>query len=112
MKYEILYALLLGFLLDCLLGDPQGFPHPIIAIGRLIAWLEKALRRLFPRNKAGELAAGAVLWSLTVAVSFLVPYGLLLLAGRVSPWLHLALQSVFCWQILAARSRLSESMKV
>ena len=112
MKYEILYALLLGFLLDCLLGDPQGFPHPIIAIGRLIAWLEKALRRLFPRNKAGELAAGAVLWSLTVGVSFLVPYGLLRLAERVSPWLHLALQSVFCWQILAARSLQTESMKV
>ena len=112
MKYEILYALLLGFLLDCLLGDPQGFPHPIVAIGKLIAWLEKALRRLFPRNKAGELAAGAVLWSLTVAVSFLVPYGLLRLAGRVSPWLHLALQSVFCWQILAARSLQTESMKV
>ena len=112
MKYEILYALLLGFLLDCLLGDPQGFPHPIVAIGKLIAWLEKALRRLFPRDKAGELEAGAVLWSLTVAVSFLVPYGLLRLAGRVSPWLHLALQSVFCWQILAARSLQTESMKV
>ena len=104
MKYEILYALLLGFLLDCLLGDPQGFPHPIVAIGKLIAWLEKRLRRLFPGTKAGELAAGAVLWSLTVGVSFLVPYGLLRLAERVSPWLHLALQSVFCWQILAARS--------
>ena len=112
MKYEILYALLLGFLLDCLLGDPQGFPHPIVAIGKLIAWLEKALRRLFPRNKAGELAAGAVLWSLTVGVSFLVPYGLLRLAERVSAWLHLALQSVFCWQILAARSLQTESMKV
>ena len=112
MKYEILYALLLGFLLDCLLGDPQGFPHPIVAIGKLIAWLEKALRRLFPRDKAGELAAGAVLWSLTVGVSFLVPYGLLRLAERVSPWLHLALQSVFCWQILAARSLQTESMKV
>ena len=112
MKYDILYALLLGFLLDCLLGDPQGFPHPIVAIGKLIAWLEKALRRLFPRNKAGELAAGAVLWSLTVGVSFLVPYGLLRLAERVSAWLHLALQSVFCWQILAARSLQTESMKV
>ena len=112
MKYEILYALLLGFLLDCLLGDPQGFPHPIVAIGKLIAWLEKRLRRLFPGTKAGELAAGAVLWILTVGVSFLVPYVLLRLAGRVSPWLRVALQSVFCWQILAARSLQTESMKV
>lgn len=112
MKYEILYALLLGFLLDCLLGDPQGFPHPIVAIGKLIAWLEKRLRRLFPGTKAGELAAGAVLWILTVGVSFLVPCGLLRLAGRVSPWLRVALQSVFCWQILAARSLQTESMKV
>ena len=112
MKYELLIALLAGFLLDCLLGDPQGFPHPIIAIGKLISFLETALRRLFPKSKGGELAAGAVLWVLTAGISFLLPWGLLYAAGLVSPLLRLALQSLFCWQILAAKSLKTESMKV
>ena len=112
MKNEIFYALLLGFLLDCILGDPQGFPHPVIAIGKLISFLEKLLRRLLPKNKGGELTAGAILWILTVTVSFLVPFGILYCAGLVSPWLRLACQSIFCWQILAAKSLKTESMKV
>ena len=59
-------ALALGFLIDVLLGDPHSLPHPVVAIGKLIAALEKALRRLFPATPAGERWAGGVLWLLTV----------------------------------------------
>ena len=45
-----LFALLLGFLLDLLLGDPRWLPHPIRAIGALIAGLEKLLRKIFPKQ--------------------------------------------------------------
>ena len=40
MKYELFCALLLGFLLDCLLGDPRSIPHPVVCMGKLISWLE------------------------------------------------------------------------
>ena len=30
------YALVLGFCIDLLLGDPHGFPHPVVLIGKLI----------------------------------------------------------------------------
>ena len=36
-------AVLVGFLIDCLLGDPVGLPHPIVLIGKGIAALERAL---------------------------------------------------------------------
>ena len=35
-------AVLVGFLIDCLLGDPAALPHPIVLIGKGIAALEKA----------------------------------------------------------------------
>ena len=47
-----------------------------------------------------------------VIVSTAVPALLLWLSGLVSPWLRLALESVMCWQILAAKSLRDESMKV
>ncbi len=112
MKHELFYALLLGFLLDCLLGDPRTIPHPVVLMGRLISLLEKAFRALFPKTRLGENLAGGCIWVLTVAVSFLIPWGLLHLAGCLSPWLRLVLQAVFCWQVLAAKSLRQESMKV
>ena len=112
MRKEILISLVLGFLLDCLLGDPHSIPHPVVAIGKLISGLEKLLRRIFPKTKSGEIAAGAVLWVLTVAVCFLVPLAILCACGRVAPWLRVAGSSLMCWQILAAKSLKTESMKV
>ncbi len=112
MKLTLLLALPIGFCIDLILGDPHGWPHPVIWIGKLISALEKALRRAFPRTPAGEKAAGGVLWILTAGISFLVPFLLLRLCGRVSPWLRLALESVMCWQILATKSLRVESMKV
>lgn len=37
-------TLLLAYLLDAVIGDPRWLPHPIIAIGRMIAAFEKRLR--------------------------------------------------------------------
>ena len=112
MKHELFCAMLLGFLLDCLLGDPRTIPHPVVCMGKLISWLEKAFRALFPKTRLGENLAGGCIWLVTVAVSFLIPWGLLKLAGMVSPWLRLLLQAIFCWQVLAAKSLRQESMKV
>ena len=112
MKHERFYAMLLGFLLDCLLGDPRTILHPVVLMGRLISFLEKVFRALLPKTKPGENLAGGCIWLLTVAVSFLIPWGLLQLAGLLSPGLHLALQAIFCWQVLAAKSLRQESMKV
>ena len=112
MKWTLLLALPIGFCIDLILGDPHGWPHPVIWIGKLISALEKALRRTFPKTPAGEKTAGAVLWILTAGISFLVPFLLLRLCWRVSPWLRLALEIIMCWQILATKSLRVESMKV
>ena len=105
-------AMVIGFALDLLIGDPQGWPHPVAALGRLIAALERGLRRLFPATPRGERAAGGVLWLLTVLTATAVPALVLWLCRRVSPWLGLGAESVMCWQILAVRVLRVESMKV
>ena len=111
MKWS-LYALLIGFGMDLILGDPHGFPHPVIAIGKLISGLEKHLRRLFPATVRGENIAGGVLWVLVAGLSTVVPAVVLWGCRLVSPWLRLVVESAMCWQILATKSLRVESMKV
>lgn len=107
-----LYAMLIGFGMDLLLGDPRGMPHPVIWIGRLISALEPYLRAIFPRTPEGERRAGGVLWLLTAAVSAALPALVLWVCALISPWLRLAAESMMCWQILAVKSLRTESMKV
>ena len=54
MELSIL-AVVLGFVLDLLIGDPHWLYHPIRLVGALISALEKLLRGVFPKNKNGEL---------------------------------------------------------
>ena len=74
MKWSLL-ALIFGFCIDLLLGDPQGFPHPVVLIGRLISSLERLLRTWFPKTPAGERTAGGILWLLVAAASTARPTG-------------------------------------
>ena len=106
------YTLILGFCIDLLLGDPHGFPHPVVLIGKLIDALGRLFRALLPKTKSGEIAAGALLWVFTAAVSTAIPALLLIFAQKISVWLRLALESIMCWQILATKSLRDESMKV
>ena len=107
-----LAALVIGFCIDLLVGDPHSFPHPVVLIGKCISVLERVLRCVCPKTPAGERAAGAILWGAVVIISTAVPALLLWLCGLVSPWLRLALESVMCWQILAVKSLRDETMKV
>ena len=108
----IVFALGIGFVLDALFGDPHWLPHPVVLIGKWISFLEKQLRRLFPKTPGGERAGGTVLVLLVLLASAAVPWGILWLAGLVHPYLRFAVECFMCYQILAARSLKTESMRV
>ena len=105
-------AVLGGFVLDTLFGDPPWLPHPVILMGKAISVLEKRLRARLPQTPQGELLGGAV-------VAFTLPVGTFLLtslvclgAAKLSPWLGLAVQMFWCGQALAAKGLAQESTNV
>ncbi len=111
MKYHI-YALILGFVLDLIFGDPRILYHPICIIGNLISHAEKPFRAVFPKTEKGELTAGVFFCIFVVGVSTAVPFGLLYLARKIHFGLYFALLTLWSFQILAAKSLKTESMKV
>lgn len=111
MELSIL-AVVLGFVLDLLIGDPHWLYHPIRLVGALISALEKLLRGVFPNNKNGELTAGVFLLALTAGITTGCAWGLLYLAGRIHPWVRFVLETVMCYQLLATKALKDETMKV
>lgn len=98
-----------GLLLDLLFGDPVWLYHPVRLIGNWISWGERQLRKVCGTHLT---AAGGVLWVLTAGLAFVIPFGLLALAGWIHPALRFLLETFWCFQILAAKCLASESRKV
>lgn len=105
-------ALAVGFLLDLLLGDPNGWYHPVITIGKLIARTEGFLRRRLPKTQAGELLGGVCLAVFVPFLSAGTAWALILIGRRIHPLLGIGIESVLCYYILATKSLKTESMKV
>ena len=73
--------LLLGWLLDLLLGDPRWLPHPIVGFGKMIACGERLLNQGFHRIWKGAMLAlvlvgsvFAVTWALLYVIGLGVPF--------------------------------------
>lgn len=105
---ELVLAVGLAFILDMIFGDPYWLPHPICLIGKLISGLEKILRKAVKSAFWG----GFILVCVVVLLCWAVPFGILFLAGLVHPILRLVVETFFCYQIFAAKSLQTESMKV
>ena len=106
------WAVVGGFVLDALFGDPAWLPHPVVFMGKAIARLEGFLRPRLPKTPKGEVLGGAI-------VAFCLPVGTLLFTGavcrgaaRLHPLLGLAVQMFWCAQALAARGLVQESTNV
>ena len=100
----ITLAVLLGFALDWLLGDPKKLPHPVCAVGKLISAAEKVLRRIFPATPGALMAAGVLLWLITCGVSFAVPFFALRWLRSMNFCLGFAAETLLCWLIFARKS--------
>lgn len=109
---QSLAALCIGFILDFILGDPHSLWHPVQGIGSLITGTEKVLRKVFPDKKKPLQIAGLLLVIFVVSVSVLFAGLLLWIAERIHPALGFGLSCILCWQMLAAKSLKTESMKV
>lgn len=109
---------LTGFLMDLIIGDPHGFPHPVVAIGKLISFLEKILyphrddKNNEDKQHRKEFLGGLILCVLVIIITVTAATVIVVICRRISPVLLYIVESVMTWQILAVKSLRVESMKV
>ena len=119
LSYLIPLTVLLGFGVDCLVGDPEWIPHPIRFIGHLITALERPLR-VESDEPARQRVKGAIFALLVILITAAVTALLVWLGhflGRVtgkkfSVFIPLFIDVILCSFCLAAKSLKDASMKV
>lgn len=104
----LILPMMIGFIIDLILGDPYSLPHPIRFIGLLISRLEKFVRSRFNNLHKG----GIFLAVIVLVISTAVPLAILIVCYKINVVLGVAVESIMCWQLVAARCLQKESMKV
>lgn len=105
---DTIFVLVIAFILDCIFGDPQNLPHPICLIGNII----KSGESFYRKHIKNEFVGGMLLTITVVALSFFTPFLIIFMAGKINGYLALVINIIFSYQILAAKSLKTESMKV
>lgn len=89
-----LLALLFGWILDLLLGDPAWLPHPVVGFGKMIAFGEHRLNKGTHRKlKGAVLAIGLIL--ATFAATWLLLYAISKLPSLLGEGLGVRLLLIF-----------------
>ncbi|MDD4237147.1 MAG: adenosylcobinamide-phosphate synthase CbiB [Desulfotomaculaceae bacterium] len=92
-----------AYLLDLVLGDPHGWPHPVILIGRAISGLEQGVR-CFARSATALLACGALVAVVVAGGSWLVTTYLVRWSFAINYWFGCFLTIWVIYTTIAARS--------
>lgn len=104
-------CILIGMALDLLIGDPIGFPHIVIMIGKLISFLEKRLYRYEDDDRKME-EKGSLIAFLVPSLTIIIIGIIIVIAFKIHPVLYVIIESFLCWQAVAARDLAYESMRV
>lgn len=122
---KLICAMLLGFILDLIFGDPHGLLHPVQIIGFFIDRMKRGLQYMIygtsyavvkqegrKRKEKAEAICGFLLTAVIVFGTFFLTLGILSVAGWIHPMLRFCVETFFIYQILATKSLKKESMKV
>ncbi|WP_339158986.1 adenosylcobinamide-phosphate synthase CbiB [Paenibacillus sp. FSL W8-0186] len=104
------WVLPVAYALDRLLGDPRWLPHPVVGMGKAIAAIEAAIRRLVQPH--AYRAAGLLLPLLVAGGSFALTWAVLRLLAQVSPWLATLAEAALIATTIAAKGLQAAGMEV
>jgi adenosylcobinamide-phosphate synthase len=102
--------LLIAVVLDFIIGDPEGMPHPVRLFGNLIKFEEKLAKRIAKRNETLKFF-GMIIVLVNIALAFLIPFCILMLLHRFSTIFHIV-NIYLLYSTIAARCLRDEAYKI
>lgn len=106
----LIYSILIAFFLDIIFGDPYGFPHPVIYIGKFITWMENLIRRNVQKKNFKKFGAGLLLS--TVSISFLTAYLVTGAAYRISLFAGIFVEGFILYTTFSVKCLKDEAIKI
>ncbi|MFN2356843.1 MAG: adenosylcobinamide-phosphate synthase CbiB [Desulfotignum sp.] len=94
------YILPAAFILDFVLGDPGRLPHPVVYMGRSIAFLEGVFRKIFCK----PFAAGVFFAVFLICATYFLALFLVWAAGWLHPFLGLGIQVLLLFYCFSVKS--------
>ena len=105
------FSLLLGWLLDLLLGDPSWLPHPVVGFGKVIAFGERHLNKGSHRKLKGALLAVSLI-AATYGLTLILLECLSLCRNDVMTLLRVILCALIVFYCLAGTTLIREVREV
>ncbi len=109
---ETAAVIILAFMLDCLIGDPQNPVHPVRIIGYGISWGVRWFRACKITSRMTSFLLGLMLTLVIVGATFFSTWLLLRWLHGVHFGLAFACEVILCYFIIAPNALRLESMKV
>ncbi len=106
MDVKLLYTLLpliIGWMAVRLIGDPRWIPHPVVAMGKIIAWGEKKYNKYEKR-----MLKGAVFAILFILSTFFLVYFIIKGLDTIHPYLSLIFSTIMIFLCLAGKTLVVE----
>ena len=104
--------IIIAFVLDFFIGDPQNPFHPIRLIGGSIAWGIRAYKRANIKSPAGQFASGAILAVTVICLAFIVTRLITWGFYSLGWWAGFIAEAVLCYFLIAAKALKVESTRV
>lgn len=104
--------IILAFLLDCVLGDPYNFPHPVKFIGKYIKFFENKVLKKVHSDKELKYKYGFILLVTTCLIVYGSTFVILFVAKSINIYLFYILNIILLWTSIAPKCLANEAYKV
>lgn len=102
-------SLIIGFVIDLIIGDPQNPVHPVRIIGNLGITMEKFFRKLLPKRLK---LAGLFTWMFVVITTLVITLEIVKFAFYINSSLGVIIEGILLYFCISAKGLKVEGLKV
>lgn len=108
---NLIYSIVIGYILDLILGDPYSFPHPTRYIGKFINFMESKLRIYF-KSDAALKKAGFILMISTLGLTYGITFLIIKLSFSINLMFGIFIEGLIIYMTFSVKCLKDEAIKI